>query len=145
MTGLVISSCNKCASVHIRTVHQPAADDNMCLPHNIGMYLIAVGIMFFAFTTILGWNYYGERCLVYLTGTTKWIKPYKIIYITAIALAPFLSLEPIWLLADITNALMIIPNLIAIIALRKVIIGETKLYFSKQNEEKMSAAVKAVE
>lgn len=109
---------------------------NMCLPHNIGMHLIAVGIMFFAFTTILGWNYYGERCLVYLTGTTKWIKPYKIIYIAAIALAPFLSLEPIWLLADITNALMIIPNLIAIIALRKVIIGETKLYFSKQNEEK---------
>ena len=105
----------------------------MCLPHNIGKYLIAVGIMFFAFTTILGWNYYGERCLVYLTGTTKWIKPYKIIYIAAIALAPFLSLEPIWLLADITNALMIIPNLIAIIALRKVIIGETKLYFSKPN------------
>lgn len=92
-----------------------------------------------------GVDYYGERCLVYLTGTTKWIKPYKIIYIAAIALAPFLSLEPIWLLADITNALMIIPNLIAIIALRKVIIGETKLYFSKQNEEKMSAAVKAVE
>ena len=115
------------------------------VPGFSGFLRLMLCLVFFAFTTILGWNYYGERCLVYLTGTTKWIKPYKIIYIAAIALAPFLSLEPIWLLADITNALMIIPNLIAIIALRKVIIGETKLYFSKQNEEKMSAAVKAVE
>lgn len=145
MTGLVIISSGLMDSSDMNGSTLVTAAYNMCLPHNIGMYLIAVGIMFFAFTTILGWNYYGERCLVYLTGTTKWIKPYKIIYIAAIALAPFLSLEPIWLLADITNALMIIPNLIAIIALRKVIIGETKLYFSKQNEEKMSAAVKAVE
>ena len=131
MTGLVIISSGLMDSSDMNGSTLVTAAYNMCLPHNIGMYLIAVGIMFFAFTTILGWNYYGERCLVYLTGT--------------IALAPFLSLEPIWLLADITNALMIIPNLIAIIALRKVIIGETKLYFSKQNEEKMSAAVKAVE
>ena len=145
MTGLVIISSGLMDSSDMNGSTLVTAAYNMCLPHNIGMYLIAAGIMFFAFTTILGWNYYGERCLVYLTGTTKWIKPYKIIYIAAIALAPFLSLEPIWLLADITNALMIIPNLIAIIALRKVIIGETKLYFSKQNEEKMSAAVKAVE
>ena len=145
MTGLVIISSGLMDSSDMNGSTLVTAAYNMCLPHNIGMYLIAVGIMFFAFTTILGWNYYGERCLVYLTGTTKWIKPYKIIYIAAIALAPFLSLEPIWLLADITNALMIIPNLIAIIALRKVIIGETKLYFSKRNEEKMSAAVKAVE
>ena len=145
VTGLVIISSGLMDSSDMNGSTLVTAAYNMCLPHNIGMYLIAVGIMFFAFTTILGWNYYGERCLVYLTGTTKWIKPYKIIYIAAIALAPFLSLEPIWLLADITNALMIIPNLIAIIALRKVIIGETKLYFSKRNEEKMSAAVKAVE
>lgn len=145
MTGLVIISSGLMDSSDMNGSTLVTAAYNMCLPHNIGMHLIAVGIMFFAFTTILGWNYYGERCLVYLTGTTKWIKPYKIIYIAAIALAPFLSLEPIWLLADITNALMIIPNLIAIIALRKVIIGETKLYFSKRNEEKMSAAVKAVE
>ena len=145
MTGLVIISSGLMDNSDMNGSTLVTAAYNMCLPHNIGMYLIAVGIMFFAFTTILGWNYYGERCLVYLTGTTKWIKPYKIIYIVAIALAPFLSLEPIWLLADITNALMIIPNLIAIIALRKVIIGETKLYFSKRNEEKMSAAVKAVE
>ena len=145
VTGLVIISSGLMDSSDMNGSTLVTAAYNMCLPHNIGMHLIAVGIMFFAFTTILGWNYYGERCLVYLTGTTKWIKPYKIIYIAAIALAPFLSLEPIWLLADITNALMIIPNLIAIIALRKVIIGETKLYFSKRNEEKMSAAVKAVE
>ena len=145
MTGLVIISSGLMDSSDMNGSTLVTAAYNMCLPHNIGMYLIAAGIMFFAFTTILGWNYYGERCLVYLTGTTKWIKPYKIIYIAAIALAPFLSLEPIWLLADITNALMIIPNLIAIIALRKVIIGETKLYFSKPNIKKVSVGVKATE
>lgn len=145
MTGLVIISSGLLNNSDMNGSTLVTTAYNMSLPHNIGMYLIAVGIMFFSFTTILGWNYYGERCLVYLTGTTKWIKPYKIIYIAAIALAPFLSLEPIWLLADITNALMIIPNLIAIIALRKVIIEETKKYFSKSNIKKVSVGVKVTE
>ena len=88
--------------------------------------MISFGLIFFAFTTILGWNYYGERCILYLTGTTKSIKPFKIIYILAIAIAPFMTLDPIWMLA---NALMGIPNLIALLGLRKVVISETKKYF----------------
>lgn len=133
MTGLVIISSGLLNQTDLNGSVLVSTAYNMSLPHNIGMYVISLGIIFFSFTTILGWNYYGERCLVYLTGTTKWIKLYKMVYIAAIALAPFLSLEPIWLLADITNALMIIPNLIAIIALRKVIIEETKKYFSKSS------------
>jgi AGCS family alanine or glycine:cation symporter len=98
----------------------------------MGAFVLMVCLAFFAFTTILGWDYYGERCTLYLTGSTKYIKVFKVVYIAAIAAAPFLSLEPIWLLADITNALMIIPNLIALIALRKVIVDETKKYFAKE-------------
>lgn len=132
MTGLVIISSGLLhastmdGSILVSTAY------NMNLPLNIGKYMIALGIIFFSFTTILGWDYYGERCTLYLTGSTKYIKVFKVVYIAAIAAAPFLSLEPIWLLADITNALMIIPNLIALIALRKVIIEETRLYFAKE-------------
>ena len=115
-----------------------AMEEDAGLPINIGTYLISFGLIFFAFTTILGWNYYGERCILYLTGTTKSIKPFKIIYILAIAIAPFMTLDPIWMLADITNALMGIPNLIALLGLRKVVISETKKYF--QAKETVVAA-----
>lgn len=137
LTGLVIISSgllNETATSGSKLVVQAF---NTSLPYNMGMYLVAVGIIFFSFTTILGWNYYGERCTLYLTGSTKSIKVFKIFYIAAIAVAPFLTLEPIWLLADITNALMIIPNLIALIALRKVIISETGKYFKQLEREKL--------
>ena len=93
-----------------------------------GSYIVGVGLIFFAFTTILGWNYYGERCTEFLFGV-RGIMPYKIIYIALVASGAFLTLEMIWTLADIVNALMVIPNLIALIGLRKVIIDETKKYF----------------
>lgn len=70
--------------------------------------------------------------MLYLTGKTGSIKIFKIVYILAIATAPFLTLEPIWLMADITNALMIIPNLIALLGLRKVVISETKKFFDRE-------------
>ena len=81
-----------------------------------GSMLLLVGLVLFAFTTILGWNYYGERCVEYLMGV-KAILPYRIIFICLIACGPFLKLEEIWVLADIVNGLMAIPNLIALIAL----------------------------
>lgn len=109
------------------------------------MYLVAVGIIFFSFTTILGWNYYGERCVLYLTGKTESIKIFKIVYILAIATAPFLTLEPIWLMADITNALMIIPNLIALLGLRKVVISETKKFFDREERTKVNVRKSVVE
>ena len=100
-----------------------------------GNMLLLVGLVLFAFTTILGWNYYGERCVEYLMGV-KAILPYRIIFICLIACGPFLKLEEIWVLADIVNGLMAIPNLIALIALSGVVVAETKAYQKHLAEEK---------
>lgn len=93
----------------------------------VGKYIVNIGLVFFAFTTILGWNYYGEKCIEYLLGE-KAIIPFKIIYIILVAIGAFISLDIIFISADIVNGLMAIPNLIAIIALRKVIFDETNKF-----------------
>ena len=100
---------------------------------SIGSQLLTIALVLFAFTTILGWNYYGERACIYLTGS-KGVMPYRIIFIVLIASGAFLKLEAIWILADIVNGLMAIPNLIALIALSGVVVAETKLYLSHQTE-----------
>ncbi|NOH79596.1 sodium:alanine symporter family protein [Vibrio sp. RE86] len=94
----------------------------------VGPMLVSVGLMFFAFTTILGWNYYGERCVVFLMST-KAVLPYKIIFIALVGSGAFLHLDMIWVIADIVNGLMAIPNLIGLIALRHVVVEETRRYF----------------
>jgi AGCS family alanine or glycine:cation symporter len=99
----------------------------------IGPLLVSIGLIFFAFTTILGWNYYGERCVVYLFGT-KGILTYKIIFIGLVASGAFLHLDMIWIIADIVNGLMAIPNLIGLIALRHVVIAETKQFFKVDDD-----------
>ncbi|KOA21206.1 amino-acid carrier protein AlsT [Clostridium homopropionicum DSM 5847] len=96
----------------------------------IGELIVTVGLIFFAFTTILGWNYYGERCAVYLFGV-KGIIPYRIIYIGLVAVGAFLKLDLIWILADIVNGLMAIPNLIAIVGLSGIIVSETRQFFKE--------------
>ncbi|MBE6042891.1 MAG: sodium:alanine symporter family protein [Clostridium thermopalmarium] len=101
----------------------------------IGQMIVTIGLIFFAFTTILGWNYYGERCIVYLTGV-KGIKPYRIIYILLVASGAFIKLELIWTIADIVNGLMAIPNLIALVGLSGVIVSETKQYFKELKQDK---------
>ena len=107
---------------------------SMGLP-TFGSLLLLVGLVLFAFTTILGWNYYGERCVEYLVGV-KAILPYRIIFIILVACGPFLKLEAIWILADIVNGLMAIPNLIALLALSGVVVAETKLYQQHLKEVK---------
>lgn len=92
-----------------------------------GSYFLLVGLVLFAFTTILGWNYYGERCVEYLLGV-KAILPYRLIFIVLIACGPFLKLEEIWVMSDIVNGLMTIPNLIALLGLSSVVVAETKAY-----------------
>lgn len=99
----------------------------------MGGYLLMVGLVLFAFTTILGWNYYGERCVEYLFGV-KGIMPYRIIFIILIGLGAFLKLEAIWILADIVNGLMAIPNLIALLGLSGAVVAETKRYFAHLKE-----------
>jgi len=99
----------------------------------LGLYLVNIGLLFFAFTTIIGWNYYGERCTEYLLGV-KAIKPYRYIFILLVAVGALLHLDLIWLIADIVNGLMAVPNLIGLLGLRQVIVMETRAYFSDEND-----------
>lgn len=108
-----------------------------------GPYLVSIGLMFFAFTTILGWNYYGERCVTYLFGT-KGVLPYKIIFIALVASGAYMHLDTIWVIADIVNGLMAIPNLIGLIALRHIIIEETHLFFNKQDSKEEKVALNQI-
>ncbi|PSV27307.1 MULTISPECIES: sodium:alanine symporter family protein [unclassified Photobacterium] len=99
-----------------------------------GPLMVSVGLMFFAFTTILGWNYYGERCITYLFGV-KAILPYKLFFLVLIAGGAFMQLDMIWVIADIVNGLMAIPNLIGLVVLRHVVIAETQAFFAKLKQE----------
>ena len=99
----------------------------------VGGMLLTVSLVLFAFTTILGWNYYGERAVLYLVGVRA-ILPYRVVFIALIACGAFLKLEAIWVLADIVNGLMAIPNLIALIVLSGVVVRETRLYFEKMKK-----------
>ena len=97
----------------------------------LGKFIVNIGLIFFAFTTIIGWNYYGEKCLQYLAGI-KSIKLYKIVFISFVAVGPFLSVDTVFVIADIVNGLMALPNLVGLIALRKVVISETEEFFAKE-------------
>ena len=105
-----------------------------------GDYLITIALVLFAFTTILGWSYYGERCAVYLFGT-KVIKPYRLVFIAIIATAAFLKLEEIWALADIVNGLMAFPILVALLLLSGTVVSESKRYMNylKERSRRLSS------
>jgi len=95
-------------------------------------FLLMICLVFFAFTTILGWSYYSEKCLEYLTnGKMGVVKVYRILYILAVAAGPYLSISAVWTIADITNGLMAIPNCIALVVLSGVAARSTKEYFDK--------------
>ncbi len=95
-------------------------------------FLLMLCLVFFAFTTILGWDYYSEKCLEYLTGGKMGIvKAYRWLYILAVAIGPYMTISAVWTIADITNGLMAIPNCISLIVLSGVVAKETKDYFNK--------------
>lgn len=109
----------------------------MPFPPVVPSFILMLCLVFFAFTTILGWNYYGERCLEYLTnGRMKIVMGYRYLYILAVFIGPFMTVEAVWKIADIFNALMALPNLIALAALSPVVIAETKAYFNKLKSDK---------
>ena len=105
-----------------------------------GSMILCIGLTLFAFTTILGWNYYGERCVEYLVGV-KGIMPYRVIFIVLVACGAFIKLDVIWVLADIVNGLMAIPNLIALIGLSGVVVAETKKYYAHLKEQEQAETV----
>ena len=92
-----------------------------------GPIVLTLGIVTFAYSTILGWAYYGERCVEYFAGR-KGLMPYRALYIAVAVIAPVISLNVVWTVADILNALMAIPNLVAVLLLSNVIVKETKKY-----------------
>ncbi|MBT00103.1 MAG: sodium:alanine symporter family protein [Oceanospirillaceae bacterium] len=96
-----------------------------------GNYLVAIALAIFAFTTIIGWSFYGERCVEFLFGV-KAIVPYRILWILAIPAGATLSLDFVWLVADTLNAMMAIPNLVALALLSPVVFKLTREYFEKQ-------------
>ena len=102
---------------------------------NFSAFVLMICLAFFAFTTILGWNYYSERCLEYLTGSRKLIIPYRILYIACVFIGPYLTVAAVWNIADIFNGLMAFPNLVALFALSGVVGKETRDYFKKKNHE----------
>lgn len=102
-------------------------------PEEIASFLLMVCLVFFAFTTILGWNYYSEKCLEYLVGNKPAIlKGYRWLYILCVFIGPFMTVSAVWTIADIFNGLMAFPNLIALLALSGVVVKETKAYLEKK-------------
>ena len=103
----------------------------------IGPAILVFSIITFAYSTILGWSYYGERAAEYLIGR-KAILPYKLLFLAVVVFSPVLALDLVWSIADILNALMAIPNLIAVLLLSGVIASETKHYLKNLDEEDTS-------
>ena len=98
----------------------------------IGLPLLTFGLLTFAFSTLLGWCYYGERCVEYLSGTRA-MKGYRILYVVAVFLGSIVSLQLVWNLADIMNALMALPNLLSLLLLSGVLVAETRKYLWNHN------------
>lgn len=135
MTGLVIVVTGVYSASGLEGAGMTTAAFQRGLPLEIlGTYIVNIGLIFFAFTTILGWNYYGERCIEYLMGIQS-VKYYRIIYIMLVGIGAFLPLGTIFIIADIVNGLMALPNLVGIIGLRKVVVEETNNFFLELSSE----------
>ena len=100
----------------------------------VGGYIVTLGISVFAFTTILGWSFYGEKCVEYLFGLRA-ITPFRVLWVIAIPIGATAKLSFIWLLADTLNALMALPNLIALLLLSPVVFKLSRDYFSDKKLE----------
>ena len=101
-------------------------------PEQFSSFILMICLVFFAFTTILGWDYYSEKCLEYLSnGNQKVVKGYRWLYILAVFIGPYMTVSAVWTIADIFNGLMAIPNLIALVALSGVDDSETKIYLKR--------------
>lgn len=130
MTGLVlVSTIMKNPAINANEITDGGVLTSLAFDQIpiIGPLILVVGIISFAFSTILGWAYYGERCVEYFAGK-KGLIPYRVLYIAVAVIAPVVALDVVWDIADILNALMAIPNLIAVLLLSTVIVKETKKY-----------------
>lgn len=139
MTGLsiVITGAWKVEGLEGVEVTTYAFEHGLPFPAQLSAFLLMMCLVFFAFTTILGWDYYSERCLEYMTGgNNKSVLTYRWIYIFAVFIGPYMTVSAVWTIADIFNGLMALPNMIAIFALSGVVARETKDFFTKRKMEK---------
>ena len=135
MTGISIVLTGAWQIEGLEGVEITSAAFRMGLPFPavVSSFVLMLCLTFFAFTTILGWNYYGERCVEYLFNRNKnVVMTYRWLYILAVFIGPYMTVEAVWNIADIFNALMALPNLIALIALSGVVARETRAYFNKE-------------
>ena len=136
MTGLVlVTTIMKNPSINMDSVTDGGQLTTLAFSQIpvLGPIILVVGIITFAWSTILGWSYYGERCAQYLWGK-KAILPYKILFVAVVVVGPVLALDLVWTIADILNAFMAIPNLIAVLLLSGVIAKETRHYLNNLDE-----------
>src|SRR5690606_14317344 len=131
MTGLAIV-CSGVWTSGVKGATLSTAAFESALP-GIGGYLVAIALIMFTFTTILGWGYYSERCWVYLAGR-KTVTPFRICWVIAVFGGAVLQLDFVWMLADTLNALMAVPNLISLLLFSPIVIKLTKQYFDNKNE-----------
>lgn len=134
LTGLsiVISGAWKVEGLEGIQITTKAFTDGLPFAGNVSSFILMICLIFFAFTTILGWSYYSERCLEYLVGDRKKaVITYRWVYILAVLIGPYMTVKAVFTIADIFNGLMALPNLIALIALSGVVAAETKIYLNK--------------
>lgn len=140
MTGLaiVITGAWKVEGLEGVTVTAYAFGEGISfLPERVTSFILMVCLVFFAFTTILGWDYYSESCLEYLSnGNKKIVKAFRVLYILAVFIGPYMTIKSVWTISDIFNGLMALPNMIAIFALSGVVAKETKDFFDRRKHEK---------
>ena len=132
MTGLVlVTSIMKNPAIDVGNISDGGVLTSLAFEQIpvLGPVILVLGIISFAFSTVLGWAYYGERCVEYFAGK-KALIPYRVLYIAVAVIAPVVSLNLIWLIADTLNALMAIPNLVAVLLLSPVVVAETKKYLN---------------
>ncbi len=132
MTGLVlVSSIMKNPSIDMGQITDGGILTTLAFDQIpvIGPVILVVGMISFAYSTVLGWSYYGERCVEYFIGK-KGLIPYRVLYVAVAVLAPVVALDLVWTVADTLNALMAIPNLVAILLLSGVIVKETDKYIN---------------
>ena len=136
MTGLVlVTTIMKNPSINMDSVTDGGQLTTLAFSQIpvLGPIILVVGIITFAWSTILGWSYYGERCAQYLWGK-KALLPYKLVFVAIVVVGPVLALDLVWTIADILNALMAIPNLVAVLLLSGVIAKETRHYLRNLDE-----------
>ena len=130
MTGLVILSSGLWTSGHTGATLTSISFASF-LPGGFGEFIVTISLIFFAYSTILGWCYYGEKSIEYLFSE-KAVKAYRIIFVIFVAVGTMLKLETVWRVSDIMNGLMAFPNLVGLIGLSSIIIYETNKYFYKR-------------